>query len=125
MTRAARAAFSLFAMALFIATHWPALKVEGPVQRTDLWVHLGAFGLWTTLLTACGFLGRPLAPRNILLSAALATLYAGLDEGLQAIPALQRTFGWDDLAADVLGVWLASVLLLALGFARRPRTSAP
>lgn len=125
MTRALRAAFWLFALALFIATHWPALKVEGPVERTDLWAHLAAFGLWAVLLASCGYFGRPLSARNILRSAALASLYACFDEGLQAIPALQRTFGWDDLAADVLGVWLASGLLLLVGSAIRPRASAP
>lgn len=125
MSRAPRVAFWLFALALFIATHWPALKVDGPVERSDLWAHLGAFGLWAVLLVSCGYFARPLSPRNVLLSAAVATLYACFDEGLQAIPALRRTFGWDDLAADVLGVWLASGLLLILAVLQRPRTSAP
>lgn len=125
MNRALRACFWVFALALFIATHWPALKVEGPVERTDLWAHLAAFGLWAALLTFCGYFGPRLSTRNILRSGAVATLYACLDEGLQAIPALQRTFGWDDLAADMLGVWVCSGLLLLVAIAFRPRASAP
>lgn len=125
MNRARRAPFWLFALALFIATHWPALKVQGPVERTDLWAHLAAFGLWAVLLASCGYFGRPLSPRNVLRCAAVASLYACLDEGLQAIPALRRTFGWDDLAADVLGVWLASGILLLLGVLLRARALAP
>ncbi|MCC6950779.1 MAG: VanZ family protein [Phycisphaerales bacterium] len=123
MTRALRAVFWLFALALFAATHWPALKVEGPVERTDLWAHLAAFGLWAALLASCGYFGRPLSAPNILRSAAAATLYACFDEGLQAIPALQRTFGWDDLAADILGVWVCSGLLLLLTIVCRRRAT--
>jgi len=125
VTRALRAVFWVFAVALFVATHWPALKVEGPVERTDLWAHLAAFGLWAALLAFCGYFGRPLSARNVLRSGAVATLYACLDEGLQAIPALQRTFGWDDLAADILGVWVSSGLVLLLAIVRRPRAAAP
>jgi len=107
MSRPRRAAgFWLYAITLATLTHWPALRVEAPIERPDLLIHLGAFGLWTLLLA--GLVRSPLAVGLI------ASCYAALDEGTQAIPILHRTAGWDDLAADLLGVWLAVALVALL-----------
>lgn len=96
----------MYALVLFTATHWPALRIDGPVPRTDLWAHLGAFGLWALLAAGCGFFGAWRGWKNLGLAWVLGVAYAGADELLQAIPALQRTCAWDDWFADVLGVTL-------------------
>lgn len=118
--RIVRAVFALYAAALLVATHWPRLAIDGPIERPDLVIHLGAFGLWTLLLIACAFFGRALGARNVLISAAIAALYAPLDELSQSIPALHRVAAVDDALANLLGVALAAGLALALGALTRP-----
>jgi VanZ family protein len=117
-----RAAFALYALALFVATHWPRLRVEGPVPRSDLYAHVLAFSLWTFLAAAAAWFGPTLGRRNILGAGVLGVVYAALDEGLQAIPLLHRTAAWDDLGADVAGVVLAAGALALFARVRgRPR----
>lgn len=120
-TRARRAAFALYALALFVATHWPSLTLPAE-GRPDLWIHAGVFAAWTALLISCGFLGPPLSTGNILGCALAGAAYAGCDELLQAIPALHRTAAWDDWGADVLGVGLATLgaVILRAAAARTP-----
>lgn len=113
--RMMRGAFAGYAVLLFIGTHWPNLQVRGPVERSDLWVHLIVFGGWAALCASCGFFGRPLSPRNLTLTWLLAVGYACIDEGLQAIPALGRTCAWDDLASNALGISLAIAGMWAAG----------
>ena len=50
-----RAGFICYALVLATATHWPKLRIEGPVPRPDLWIHFAAFGLFTIALN----LARP------------------------------------------------------------------
>lgn len=125
-TLAARCAFAAYALTLFTMTHWPKLKVPDAVPRSDLWIHAGAYGLWTALFLAGAFfpprplalnpspLARALAPRNIWLSLPVAILYCGFDELTQAIPGLSRVAAWDDFGADCVGVLLATALALIL-----------
>lgn len=100
----ARLAFCLYAPALFTATHWPGLRVEGPIPRTDLLAHLGAFGLWGLLFIACGFFGPALSARNIDLSGLVGVVYAAIDEALQGIPGLNRFVSVQDWLANALGI---------------------
>ncbi len=109
-----RAAFVVYAGVLALATHWPRLRFDGPVPRSDLWVHAGAFGTWTVLLAACAFFGRALGARNLAWSGAAALAYSGFDEATQAIPALGRTCAWDDFGANALGVAMATAGLAAM-----------
>jgi hypothetical protein len=106
--------FGVYAGVLFVGTHWPALRIEGPVRRPDLIVHFGAFGLWTFLLMMCGVWGRVSSWRNLGWSVMVGLAYAGIDEGLQAVPALRRTCAWDDYAANAGGVLIAAGVV-ALG----------
>lgn len=123
-SRFLRAAFVLYALALFTLTHWPRFTVDIPgVERPDLFVHLAAFGIWTLLLNLASFLGPPHTARTVLLTALVAAVYACIDEGLQAIPFLQRTAAWDDLAADLLGVASATAACLIPFAFRRPKAS--
>jgi len=113
--RMPRPIFAGYAILLFTGTHWPNLQIKGPVERSDLWVHLGAFGAWTVLAAVCGFFGPVFSARNLTLTWLLAVGYACIDEGLQAIPALGRTCAWDDLACNVLGISLAIGAVWAFG----------
>lgn len=104
--------FGLYAGLLFVGTHWPALRIEGPIRRPDLIVHFGAFGTWAFLMMLCAVWGPTSSWRNVGWSVAAALLYAAFDEGLQAIPALRRTCAWDDYAANAGGVLLAASIML-------------
>lgn len=117
-----RLGFVCFALVLFTMTHWPKLTVPGVVPRSDLWVHAGAFTVWTLLCVLASFFdANPLSRRNILLSMLVGVAYAGFDELTQAIPILKRTCAWDDFFADTLGVVIAGVIALVLS--RRARAS--
>jgi hypothetical protein len=50
----------------------------------------------------------------------VATAFAALDEGLQAIPFLNRTCAWDDMAANVMGILTAFLIMGLWGRAVRP-----
>ena len=126
-----RRGFLLYAVALFIATHWPNLRIESDViRRPDLLVHLGAFGLWAFLLHLTGLLGPPRAARTAGVTFAVGAVYAGIDELTQAIPVLGRTVVWDDYFANLAGVTLgaAAGCLVARAFPQLltgPAPSAP
>ncbi len=117
--RVRRALFVLYAIALLVATHWPKLTIRGPIERPDLLLHAGAFGLWTLLLIACGFFGRVLSTRNILICAAIGAVYAPLDELSQSLPGLHRVSAVDDALANLLGIALAGGACLGLAAIRR------
>ena len=109
-----RVALGVFVAILATATHWPKLRIEGPVPRTDLWLHLGAFGTLGVLVAAAGLVGAVGSRKNLIASWGLALAYAALDESTQAIPGLGRTAGLDDFAANATGVTLG---VLAVGAA--------
>lgn len=100
------AALGVYTLTLAVATHWPRLQIHGPVPRSDLWLHVGAFGTLGGLVAIAQFFGPLSSRRNLLLSWAVALGYAALDEATQAIPILGRTAALDDFAADALGVTL-------------------
>jgi VanZ family protein len=104
-----RAAFWCYVLILFTATHTPGVEVPFPQIRLDLFVHVGAFGLWAALLIGAGFFGPPLSNRNILAVLAIAPVYAALDEWLQKIPFIHRHAAVDDWAANVTGIILACI----------------
>lgn len=102
-------AFFLFAGALFVATHWPALEVRvAEIPRPDLVAHFGVFSTWYVLLFAAAFFGPIGRPGETLRTLGLPWLiavgYAAFDEGLQLIPMIQRHAAWDDLAANIGGI---------------------
>ncbi|MBL8759711.1 MAG: hypothetical protein JNL50_00255 [Phycisphaerae bacterium] len=105
-----RFVFGGFAALLFVMTHWPrvAIPAEG---RWDLLVHAGVFGLWAVLLMSTAPFGPWRSPRNIARCAPIAVIYACIDEGLQAVPLVRRVAAWDDLAANIAGVLIASLIV--------------
>jgi hypothetical protein len=120
-----RIVFCCYAVLLFVATHWPALKVTIPIRRPDLLAHLTVFSIWMTLAVWCGFFGKALSGRNLRVTFIVAVIYAAIDEGLQAIPWLQRNCAWDDYGANVLGIALGvGIALLIRTIARRADGSA-
>jgi hypothetical protein len=118
--RGVRSLFWLYAAALFVLTHWPKLAVPMGVPRGDLIQHLVAFGGWSALFTACGFFGRWNSRRNIAISAACGVLYACIDESLQALPVVNRVFGWDDMLFNMLGIALGSLAVSILAIRASP-----
>lgn len=110
-TRVWRWMFVVYAIALFVATHWPNLKLDVPmVERPDLFVHMTVFGGWCGLFWLSAWVGRAISGRSVVLSAVIAAAYAGVDEGLQAIPWVHRTAAWDDYGANCLGIVLAAAI---------------
>ena len=120
-----RRVFWVYAIVLFILTHWPRLEVKVPgVERPDLIAHLTVFGLWYTLFFAAAFFG-PLggsAVRTVAAPWAVSVVYACFDEALQLIPMLGRHAAWDDLAANLAGLTLAAGACLV--WSRRFRATA-
>ncbi len=116
-----RSLFMVYALALVIGTHLPGIRIEGPIQRPDLLVHVAAFGAWAFLLMLCRFFGAPFSARNVLISAAVALVYAGLDELSQGIPGLNRTVAIEDFLAGAVGV-VGSVVVAGLAAVARRRT---
>ena len=109
-----RGVFLAYAVALFTATHWPSLKIDGPVPRTDLWLHVGAFGAWTLLFGFAEFIGRWRDRTTPLRLIACGIVYAAMDELLQAIPVLNRFATIEDYVANLVGVFAgATVILIA------------
>jgi hypothetical protein len=111
--RLVKAAFWVYAAALFTGTHWPKLESPGP-EGTDKVIHVLALGGWMVLASLQGWFGPPLSDRNLLRTLLVAAAYAGADEGLQAIPFIHRTAALDDYAANAIGVMLAALSLLLL-----------
>lgn len=118
---AVRGIFASYALLLFTATHWPGLRVDGPVPRTDLYIHLGAFGLWGLLFIACSWFGPALSRQNIDRAGIIGLVYAAADELLQGIPGLNRFVSMQDWLANAAGIMLAvfAAFGLATFFGRR------
>lgn len=107
-------AFWLYVPVLFLGTHWPKLQVAGPIPRTDLVVHLVAFGTWSALCGLCGWFGPPGSARNLVRTWIVGIIYAAFDEGLQAVPSLGRVAAWDDYWANALGITLGVLAVAAV-----------
>ena len=119
---ARRIMFVVYAVALVVATHWPELTIAGG-GRPDLPIHAAVFGVWCALLLRTRWFGPTLSTRNIAVSTLVACAMAVLDETTQAIPAINRTFGLDDLAAN--GVGIVATAGIAGVLARRARHTRP
>jgi hypothetical protein len=139
MRRLTRLAFWGYAVVLFVATHWPNLRIDSAyMERPDILIHMGAFGVWTLLLISTGYLATgasdPLAeskgvrgwarivsaPRCVLIAWLVAMVYAAVDEVSQGLPGLGRTAAWDDYAADSAGIVTAAVGAMVVGAVTKP-----
>lgn len=106
------AAFAGFAALLFVGTHWPQLRIHGPIQRPDLVVHLVAFGIWGLGLCLTGLLGEPGSRTTAARCLGVGVFYAAFDEATQMIPALGRFAGWDDYLFNLIGLLIGCSLSL-------------
>ncbi len=105
----ARLALLVFVLVLFTSTHWPELQFDaGSIERPDLVLHILAFGALGAIAVNAQLFGGRTSARNALLTAIVCALYAGFDEGTQAIPILKRHAVWDDFFANLLGVALGT-----------------
>ncbi|MFI4917082.1 MAG: hypothetical protein ACIAS6_11325 [Phycisphaerales bacterium JB060] len=113
--RALRVGFVLYAAVLFIATHKPGVQVNVvPGIRLDLFIHLGAFGVWTALLGLTGWVGDPARVRGAIMLAVVGVGYAVVDESSQALPIFDRVFDLADMMANATGAVLATLLLFGM-----------
>ena len=92
-----RTRFALYAAALFVATHWPALVLPSVVPVSDKTIHFVAWGVWLALLAHAWKM-----PLALLLVVGVGCSIA--DEASQAVPALNRHASLMDAAANALGV---------------------
>lgn len=92
-----RTRFALYAAALFVATHWPALVLPSVVPVSDKTIHFVAWGVWLALLAHAWKM-----PLALLLAVGVGCSIA--DEASQAIPALNRHASLMDAVANALGV---------------------
>jgi VanZ family protein len=92
-----RTRFALYAAALFVATHWPALVLPSVVPVSDKTIHFVAWGIWLALLSSAWKL-----PLGLLLVTGIACSVA--DEASQAIPVLNRHASLMDAVANVIGI---------------------
>jgi hypothetical protein len=97
-------AFVVYASALLVATHWPGVKINGPVPRSDLFIHFAVFSVWTVLLGLSGLVGR--CAKRLVVWAAVFVVF---DESTQ--PFFNRQFDWLDLAANFGGVLIGLVVM--------------
>lgn len=111
------AAFVVYTLALLTATHWPRLQIQGPVNRSDLYIHFMVFSAWTVLLGFSGLVGR--SPGRLLL---IGLAFAVLDESTQ--PFFDRQFDWLDLAANAGGILMGTLAMAALWRVLTPPHSA-
>ena len=117
-------AFPVYAIILATLTHWPKLRIEAPIDRPDILAHALAFGVWTALLMATGWLGRPRGVKSLLLATGAGVCVATVDEASQALPGLGRTVDRSDLWANLLGVG-AVVFVAAVWSLLRTLRGAP
>ena len=99
MDRAALIALPVYWVALFVATHYPRVRIPGEIPHSDKLIHFAAFGLLALLYwrfmkarkRTVGWVG-----------AAILVAYAGLDEYLQQF--FGRYTDVMDFVANTVGV---------------------
>ncbi len=117
--RWARPAFWCYAIVLFVGTHLPGADLgDGPIPHPDKVVHVVVFGVWALLFAMTGYAGARDRAMTWAVVWGVGSVYAAVDEGLQAIPAIRRHFSLADLGANLAGVLVVSAWG---GVAARPR----
>ncbi len=111
-----RVGFVLYTLALLTATHWPGLTVHGPVDRTDLLIHVGVFFVWTCLLFATQWVaagGCGCFKRRLVWTGVAGVAFGFFDELTQ--PMFSRVADPWDMAADAVGVLMACGVIWGWG----------
>ncbi|MCZ6836090.1 MAG: hypothetical protein O7G85_09985 [Planctomycetota bacterium] len=96
-----------YVILLFIATHWPSLKLgeDGPSDKS---IHLYVFGVIPILLWQTRWISR------LGVMYLITLLWCVFDEWTQGIPILDRDMTWQDLASNILGVTVATTWIWAM-----------
>ncbi len=114
-------ALPAYCVLLFVATHYPRVRIPGEIPNSDKAVHFTVFGLLAFLYWHFAAARRLLGARFAWVSAGVLVAYAAVDEYLQ------QFFGRDtdivDFAANTAGI-LAVLTALELR-RRRARTHTP
>ena len=99
-------------LAMFVGTHLPNPELLiGPVV-SDKALHFGAYFILAGLLSIRTQLRQPTFRRSSAIRiVGLLTVYAAIDELLQAVPQIHRHADWWDGVADVLGAISACLLM--------------
>jgi VanZ family protein len=107
--RLALVALPLYWVALFIATHYPRVRLPGEIPQGDKILHFSAFGLLAVLFWAFTRVRRKIGPHFVWGSAAGLVAYAGLDEWLQQF--VGRYTDLNDFFANAAGITTVSIVL--------------
>ncbi len=118
--RLALVALPLYWLALFIATHYPRLRLPDEIPQSDKIAHVTAFALLTLLVWAFAQARHPIGPRFAWISALGLVAYAALDEWLQQF--VGRYTDIADFFANASGIATVSIVLEVLR--RRSRRGA-
>jgi VanZ family protein len=111
--RSARIALPIYWVLLFVATHYPRVRIPGEIPQSDKVVHFAAFGVLAFLYW---HFARARGAAFVWTSAAILIAYAALDEYLQQF--FDRHTDLMDFVANTLGV---VAVLGALELHRRRR----
>jgi VanZ family protein len=118
--RAALVALPLYWIALFIATHYPRVRIPGEIPHSDKLIHFGAFGLLAVLFWRFVQARRPIGNRFVWVATTVLIPYAGLDEYLQQF--FGRYTDFNDFIANTVGIVVALAVLETRRVLRKRRT---
>jgi VanZ family protein len=93
---------------VFTATHWPNLQLDLPMRGSDKVLHAVAFMTLALVWWPTGFV------RSVPLFALAAASWSILDEALQALPFVHRHAGVEDAVANLCGIAIATLVIVAL-----------
>jgi len=99
---------------VFTATHWPNLELDLPMRGSDKVLHAVAFMMLALVWWPTGLI------RSVPLFALAAASWSILDEATQALPFVHRHAGIEDAVANLCGIAIATLVILALQ--QDPRT---
>lgn len=103
-----RAACVLWAIGLFISTHWPALQLPAKSPASDKELHAAAFGVLTLLLWHARWINW------LWLTGVIALGWSIFDEWSQGLPGLNRWVTLEDAIANASGVLIVICVVAAL-----------
>lgn len=93
---------------VFTATHWPNLQLDLPMRGSDKVLHAVAFMMLALVWWPTGFI------RSVPLFALAAAAWSILDEALQALPIVHRHAGVEDAVANLCGILIATLVIIAM-----------
>ncbi len=94
--------------AVFTSTHWPRLQLDLPMQGSDKVLHAVAFMALALVWWPTGFI------RSVPLFTLAAAAWSILDEVSQALPGIHRHAGVPDAVANLCGISIAVMVIIAL-----------